>query len=30
MYYTDNERSVLSWKTYLKTNEYGFELKHII
>ena len=30
MYYFDNERSVMLWKIYLKTNEYDSKLKHII
>ena len=30
MYYFDNERSIMLWKIYLKTNEYDSELKHII
>ena len=29
MYYIDKPKIIL-WKIYLKTNEYGFELKHII
>ena len=29
MHYIDQPKIVL-WKIYLKTNEYGFELKHII
>ena len=29
MHYIDQLKIVL-WKIYLKTNEYGFELKHII
>ena len=30
MHYIDNEKSKMLWKIYLKTNQYGFELKHVI
>ena len=29
MHYIDKLEIIL-WKIYLKTNEYGFELKHVI
>ena len=30
MHYIDNDKNKMLWKIYLKTNQYGFELKHII
>ena len=30
MHYIDNEKSKMLWKIYLKRNQHGFELKHVI
>ena len=30
MHYIDKQKNKMLWKIYLKTNKYGFELKHII
>ena len=30
MHYIGNGKTKMLWKIYLKTNQYGFELKHVI
>ena len=30
MHYIDNEKNIMLWKIYLKTNQYGLELKRVI
>ena len=30
MHYIDNEKNIMLWKIYLKTNQYELELKRVI